>query len=45
VAKPDLIKKISQYGGDFPSAKTAIAAAKGSLGDESFMAMVRSKMR
>jgi histidinol-phosphate aminotransferase len=43
VAKPDLIKKISKYGGDFPYSQTAIAAAKASLGDESFMAMVRSK--
>ena len=43
VAKPDLIKKISQYGGDFPFSQTAIAAAKASLGDESFMAMVRGK--
>ena len=43
VAKPDLIKKISQYGGDFPFSQTAIAAAKASLGDENFMAMVRSK--
>jgi len=43
VAKPDLIKKISQYGGDFPYSQTAIAAAKASLGDENFMAMVRTK--
>jgi histidinol-phosphate aminotransferase len=43
VAKPDLIKKISKYGGDFPISQTAIAAATGSLGDESFMAMVRAK--
>ncbi len=43
VAKPDLIKKISKYGGDFPFSQTAIAAAKASLGDENFMAMVRAK--
>jgi histidinol-phosphate aminotransferase len=43
VAKPDLIKKISKYGGDFPMSQTAIAAAQASLGDESFMAMVRAK--
>jgi histidinol-phosphate aminotransferase len=43
VAKPDLIKKISKYGGDFPMSQTAIAAAQGSLGDEPFMAMVRNK--
>jgi histidinol-phosphate aminotransferase len=43
VAKPDLLNKISKYGGDFPYSQTAIAAAKASLGDESFMAMVRSK--
>jgi histidinol-phosphate aminotransferase len=43
IAKPDLIKKISKYGGDFPMSQTAIAAAQASLGDEPFMAMVRSK--
>ncbi|MBI3482685.1 MAG: histidinol-phosphate aminotransferase family protein, partial [Bacteroidetes bacterium] len=43
VAKPDLINKISKYGGDFPMSQTAIAAAQASLGDETFMAMVRSK--
>ncbi|HTH55381.1 MAG TPA: histidinol-phosphate transaminase [Cyclobacteriaceae bacterium] len=43
VAKPDLIKKISKYGGDFPMSQTAIAAATASLGDEPFMAMVRGK--
>ncbi|MBS1490973.1 MAG: histidinol-phosphate aminotransferase family protein [Bacteroidetes bacterium] len=43
VAKPDLIKKISTYSGDFPYSQTAIAAAKASLGDEEFMAMVRQK--
>jgi len=43
VAKPDLIKKISKYGGDFPCSQTAIAAATATLGEESFMAMVRSK--
>jgi len=43
VAKPDLIKKISKYGGDFPISQTALAAATASLGDENFMSMVRSK--
>ncbi|MGC4020790.1 MAG: histidinol-phosphate transaminase [Cyclobacteriaceae bacterium] len=43
VAKPDLIKKISKYGGDFPMSQTAIAAAKASLWDEAFMSMVRNK--
>lgn len=43
VAKPDLIKKISKYGGDFPMSQTGIAAAKASLGDDDFMAMVRNK--
>jgi histidinol-phosphate aminotransferase len=43
VAKPDLIKKISKYGGDVPMSQTAIAAAQASLGDEPFMSMVRNK--
>lgn len=43
VAKPELIRQISKYGGDFPYSQTAIAAATASLGDEAFMAMVRSK--
>ena len=43
VAKPDLIKKIAKYGGDFPMSQTGIAAAKASLGDDDFMAMVRNK--
>ncbi|MBS1487162.1 MAG: histidinol-phosphate aminotransferase family protein [Bacteroidetes bacterium] len=43
VAKPELIKKIAKYSGDFPYSQTAIAAAQASLGDEEFMAMVRSK--
>ncbi|MBS1952492.1 MAG: aminotransferase class I/II-fold pyridoxal phosphate-dependent enzyme [Bacteroidetes bacterium] len=43
VAKPELINKVAKYGGDFPYSQTAIAAAKASLGDESFMSMVRTK--
>lgn len=43
VAKPDLIKKISKYGTGVPMSQTAIAAAQASLGDETFMAMVRNK--
>ena len=43
IARPDLIKKISKYAGDFPVSQTAIAAARASLGDDTFMAMVRSK--
>jgi len=43
VAKPELVSKMAPYGGDFPFSQTAIAAAEASLGDEPFMAMVRSK--
>jgi len=43
IAKPDLIKKISRYGGDFPCSQTGIAAATATLGEESYMAIVRSK--
>jgi histidinol-phosphate aminotransferase len=43
IAKPELIKQISKYGVDLMASQTAIAAAKASLGDESFMSMVRSK--
>jgi histidinol-phosphate aminotransferase len=43
VAKPDLIKKISQYQMGIPISQHAIAAAKASLGDLEFMAMSRSK--
>ncbi|GHN00979.1 histidinol-phosphate aminotransferase [Cytophagales bacterium WSM2-2] len=43
VARPELIKKIARYGGGIPINQTAIAAATASLGDENFMAMVRSK--
>lgn len=43
VAKPDLIKKISRYQSGIAVSQTAIAAAKASLGDQSFMAMSREK--
>ncbi len=43
VAKPDLIKKISQYQMGIPISQHAIAAAKASLGDNEFMAMSRKK--
>lgn len=43
VAKPDLIKKISQYQMGIPVSQHAIAAAKASLGDEAFMKLTRTK--
>lgn len=43
VAKPELIKKISRYGGNIPLSQPALAAARASLGDDAFMAMVRRK--
>ncbi|HNP06755.1 MAG TPA: histidinol-phosphate transaminase [Cyclobacteriaceae bacterium] len=43
VAKPDLIKKISQYQMGIPVSQHAIAAAKASLGDSEFMSLSRSK--
>lgn len=43
IAKPDLIKKIGRYQIGFGTGQPAIAAAKASLGDETFMATVRNK--
>jgi histidinol-phosphate aminotransferase len=43
VAKPDLIKKISKYAGDFPVSQTALAAAQSCLGDEEWMKSVRTR--
>ncbi|MBX2941417.1 MAG: histidinol-phosphate aminotransferase family protein [Cyclobacteriaceae bacterium] len=43
VAKPDLIKKISQYQMGIPISQHAIAAAKASLGDNEFMTLSRTK--
>jgi len=43
VAKPDLIRKVSQYAGDFPVSQTALAAAQSCLGDEAWMKLVRTK--
>lgn len=43
VARPDLIKKISQYQMGIPVSQHAIAAAKASLGDTEFMALSRNK--
>ncbi len=43
IAKPDLIKKISQYQMGIPVSQHAIAAAKASLGDDAFMELSRSK--
>lgn len=43
VAKPDIIHKIEKYGSDIPMSQTGIAAAIASLGDDSFMKMVRDK--
>ena len=43
VARPDLIKKISQYQMGIPINQHAIAAAKASLGDTEFMHLSRTK--
>jgi histidinol-phosphate aminotransferase len=43
VAKPEIIQKIEKYGGDIPMSQTGISAAIASLGDDSFMQMVRTK--
>ena len=43
VARPDIIQKIVKYGGDIPMSQTGIAAAIASLGDDSFMQLVRTK--
>jgi histidinol-phosphate aminotransferase len=43
VAKPEITKKISMWGDEISASQTAIAAAEASLGDESFMSMVRTK--
>jgi len=43
VARPDIIQKIEKYGGDIPMSQTGIAAAMASLGDDSFMQLVRTK--
>ena len=43
VARPDLIKRVSKYAGDFPVSQTAIAAAQASLGDQEFMKLVRTR--
>jgi histidinol-phosphate aminotransferase len=43
VAKPELIDKVEKYGGDIPMSQTGIAAAIASLGDESFVKLVRDK--
>lgn len=43
VAKPAIIQKIEKYGGDIPMSQTGISAAIASLGDDSFMQMVRAK--
>jgi histidinol-phosphate aminotransferase len=43
VAKPDLIKKVAKYAGDFPVSQTALAAAQSCLGDEAWMKFVRAK--
>ncbi len=43
VARPDIIQKIEKYGSDIPMSQTGIAAALASLGDDSFMKLVRDK--
>jgi len=43
IARPDLIKRIAKYAGDIPLSQPAIAAARASLGDDSFMKLVRLK--
>ena len=43
IARPDLIKKVARYQFGFSAGQPAIAAAKASLGDESFMKMSRVK--
>lgn len=43
VAKPEIARKIGSYGDEISASQTAIAAALASLGDESFMSMVRTK--
>ena len=43
IARPDLISRIAKYAGDIPLSQPAIAAARASLGDESFMKLVRTK--
>lgn len=43
IGRPDLIKKISKYGGDLPLSLVSIAAAKASLGDLEFMRITRQK--
>lgn len=43
VARPDLIRKISRYQMGIPISQLAIAAAKVSLGDNTFMELSRTK--
>lgn len=43
VAKPDFIRKMSQYQTGTILSQTAVAAAKASLGDEEFMSMTRKR--
>ncbi len=43
VARPDIIQKIEKYGADIPMSQTGIAAAMATLGDNTFMNLVRDK--
>lgn len=43
IAHPDVLKKIGMFGDTISPSQTALAAAKASLGDESYMQMVRDK--
>ncbi len=43
IARPDIVKHISSFSHDIPVSHTAIAAAKATFGDESFMKMTRTK--
>ena len=43
IAKPDLLRKITRHQNGLSNNQIGVAAAKASLGDESFMAMTRKK--
>ena len=43
IARPDIVKRINAFSHDIPVSHTAIAAAKATYGDESFMKMTRTR--
>jgi len=43
IAKPDIVKRINAFSHDIPVSHTAIAAAMAAYGDETFMALTRTK--